>query len=369
MFVKSGGCRERPIELNIKGKEMNAMKKTNAKKKLIPAAAMLAISAAMLSTATYAWFTMNKNAEVTGIQMTATVPEGLQISLGKGMNGTALENTASDDGQTWTITEPENTDAATCWSNSVSFSQYYDVGKLAPASSTTGGDIFYTKNATDVGRTISSTATFSSAINGNNKDKANTWAKPKTDATSTSQTLTDSGSDGYYIDFPVWFRNADSTEAKLKVTAVAKQLTSTGNLYKAARVSILSEENNTLSTLSNVILPKAAIDSSDVLAVYQNNKSNTAGTVASSGITDGAVDTTGTIGSSNTTQIYKTITKYDNTGIITVPAKTSVTNRTLYGEFSKYIVRVWLEGEDMECYNPNAGQDFALELHFDSVSS
>lgn len=38
----------------------NTTKKASAKKKLLPAAGSLLISAAMLGTSTYAWFTMNK---------------------------------------------------------------------------------------------------------------------------------------------------------------------------------------------------------------------------------------------------------------------------------------------------------------------
>ena len=51
--------------------------KSSAKKKLLPAAAMLTTSAVMLSTSTYAWFTMSREVEVTGISMTATTPEDI----------------------------------------------------------------------------------------------------------------------------------------------------------------------------------------------------------------------------------------------------------------------------------------------------
>lgn len=59
------------------------MKKTNnksAKRKLIPAIAMLTCSAVMLSTATYAWFTMNKEVQVTNMQVKAKADQGLLIN-------------------------------------------------------------------------------------------------------------------------------------------------------------------------------------------------------------------------------------------------------------------------------------------------
>lgn len=68
----------------------NEKKNTSAKKKLIPAVAMLTTSAVMLSTATYAWFTMSREVEVTGIKLTATTPQTIEISLGKATTGNTL---------------------------------------------------------------------------------------------------------------------------------------------------------------------------------------------------------------------------------------------------------------------------------------
>ena len=57
------------------------MKKENKNnKKLVSAFAMLMLSTAMLGTATYAWFTMNKEVSVTGMKMKASASEGLVIS-------------------------------------------------------------------------------------------------------------------------------------------------------------------------------------------------------------------------------------------------------------------------------------------------
>jgi hypothetical protein len=56
------------------------MAKNNIKRKLVPAIAMLACSAVMLSTATYAWFTMNKEVSVTNMQVKAKADQGLLIN-------------------------------------------------------------------------------------------------------------------------------------------------------------------------------------------------------------------------------------------------------------------------------------------------
>jgi hypothetical protein len=54
-------------------------KKASAKKKLLPAAGSLLISAAMLGTSTYAWFTMNKEVTVTGMTLKTKVSGNLLI--------------------------------------------------------------------------------------------------------------------------------------------------------------------------------------------------------------------------------------------------------------------------------------------------
>lgn len=59
------------------------MKKTNNKspmKRIAASATMLAASAAMLGTSTYAWFTMNKEVEVSGLTMKTKVSSNLLIS-------------------------------------------------------------------------------------------------------------------------------------------------------------------------------------------------------------------------------------------------------------------------------------------------
>lgn len=58
----------------------NTTKKASAKKKLLPAAGSLLISAAMLGTSTYAWFTMNKEVTVTGMEVHTKVGSNLLIT-------------------------------------------------------------------------------------------------------------------------------------------------------------------------------------------------------------------------------------------------------------------------------------------------
>ncbi|EGC01783.1 hypothetical protein [Ruminococcus albus] len=68
----------------------NTKKKGNPMKKLVPAAGMLAISATMLATSTYAWFTMNKEVTVQNLAVQAKAEGGLLISETQGYAATDI---------------------------------------------------------------------------------------------------------------------------------------------------------------------------------------------------------------------------------------------------------------------------------------
>jgi hypothetical protein len=66
----------------------NNMKKKSTARKLLPAAGMLAVSASMLATSTYAWFTMNKEVTVQNLAVQAKAEGGLLISETQGYAST-----------------------------------------------------------------------------------------------------------------------------------------------------------------------------------------------------------------------------------------------------------------------------------------
>ena len=64
-------------------------------KKLIPALAMLVLSAVMMSTASFAWFSMNTEVQVDGISVDAVAPVYISIRKTGGTWGTSLTDTNS----------------------------------------------------------------------------------------------------------------------------------------------------------------------------------------------------------------------------------------------------------------------------------
>ena len=359
-------------------------KNTSSTKKLLPAAGMLALSAAMLSSATFAWFTMSRELEVNNIQMTATVPEDVQISLGKLYNDGELNKdsgtlklTSKTASALATVEDPV---ADTDWSNTADIGKYYEFGRLIPASSTDGKDIFFTPDADGVGKTVKSDAEYIKA-NGVN-DKAGTsyqatahtyqskngaevtedWVANGSDSAYTKNTgWNTTNDDGYYVDIPVWFRTSSKSDVNLAVTgyvvagdtAANKVATATTNnnvtekLYKAVRVAILNSDAS--ATTSKLVDLKADTADGTSIVDYYTGRVNT--------ITKGAVKAEGTGATAATYGEAVTTTA-------TVKVDKAAADNNGYGDPVKYVIRVWLEGEDPDCWNATAGQDWKIALKF-----
>ena len=401
-------------------KKMN--NKPSAKRKLLPAIGMLTVSAMMLSSSTYAWFTMSKEVSLTGIQMTASVPADLQISLGNNMGaaayaplaGTITASTAESGKLRLTaMTAPGNKDADVDWSNTVALSDYYTFGKLTPATSINGENIFFTADSTIVGKTLKTekvnnvdtiTASFTQA----NKSGTNYTAAAAFNASKgTAATFTDpyANSGAYFIDIPVWFRTSSETETALgvKVTITPRENTAgnrTGegsreDLYKAVRVAVLPSVGtvattaNTTDSLTGVedvvgkgssttelksgVLYDTAVDATlGAAAGYYRTAAGANITDSTKRISDAYTINAETSGTTNTWAKVTYVTQGTAVGsagdtVVVVPA--AVHTKQNYGGAARYTIRVWIEGEDVNCWNATAGQDFNIDLRFFNASA
>lgn len=319
----------------------NEKKNTSAKKKLIPAVAMLTTSAVMLSTATYAWFTMSREVEVTGIKLTATTPQTIEISLGQATTSNTLthgvEATAPNSDDMWTHT------AATG-------SVYQDFGKLIPVSSVDGFNMFYTEKATENGKKVSDVP--------NPFTKAETavgWEFKeggKSAETGAVVNAAENDGSGYYLDIPVWFRTTSTDAVTLGLEVEIKNSSDDDTksvLYKAARVAILPETKSAQKVFSET-----------GEKYYKDGKAvATAGATLAASYGDVSAATEATV----------TGGKVTNPDAATQVATVTASTGTGYGGAVKYYIRVWLEGEDEACWNANAGQDFQINLKFYDLSN
>ncbi|MBP1533313.1 MAG: hypothetical protein IK999_04180 [Ruminococcus sp.] len=392
-------------------------KKNTTMRKIVPAAGMLSISAVMLATSTYAWFTMSREVEVKNIQMTATVPEDLQISLGEISGGSNSVNLATSTGFIANSTDnvannpaEQDDDDPFDWSNTADISQYYDFGKLIPAGSTNGNAVFFTPDAAGVGKTLKATnASYqaASALTASNEDGTGhgsntyqatahikdadneaTWgpnvAAGEGNSYTTASAYNNTNDDGYYIDIPVWLRTSSTEAPNVYVTGYIKygnytaEEGDTDDLYKAVRVAVLDGTSGAAAGGCIDLYDQSSAET----ATYPASQAAVTSLI-DSGIADvnfnslptGRTDTTASALNSATSGANIAATNYGDvvvnkgaTSIGTLPAKGVTTDGAnadaQYGKSKKFVLRVWLEGDDQNCWNANAGQDWAISLKF-----
>ena len=171
---------------------------------------------------------MSREVEVQNIQMTATTPEDIQISFGAIGSPSEANSLAANGGYLTGAVPAVDTD----WANIGDISHYYRFGKLIPASSTDGENVFFTADAVGVGRTMKTGAKFYQAAAGataygtgtaaavsNNDDASatahivengdDTWGtNAENNGYTPSTAWNATNDDGYYVDIPVWLRTS-----------------------------------------------------------------------------------------------------------------------------------------------------------------
>ena len=302
-----------------------------ALRKLVPAIVMLLVAAAFVGTSTYAWFSMNRTVDVTGMSVTTEVSDFLLISA-------------------------TNADAA---SYTTSLTQTRE-GKLRPVSSKDGVSFFYT-GSSNVGADGTARSASYTAYS-----EAETQSGDPTPTVDNALTNTNAGKDHFdkgfnvaygagttpttstvlygYIDYVFYIRADNVTSGTEYLTLTNLNLLYHGAAMtdeKAWRVAVFSQAATEYTTTG-----ETAITSSDckaILAVTGAAYNTTGKAVASAS----SVDTVSPLASANW-----------NLG--------SVTSGN-HGYF-KVTVRLWLEGEDTTCTNATYAsltEAYTLDLSFE----
>jgi hypothetical protein len=313
-------------------------KKSSAARKLIPAIGMLTVSAMMLSSSTYAWFTMNKTVEVTGMELRTKVGANLLIC-----SDNVEANYSSEQ-----LLEGRK-------------------GLLEPVSSINGttGSFYYTVNATGKGNKQSG-ATITQ-YNENQAVANVTAGKLKYDTTfnstygvKTSGTFTTSdigmtnASDGAaygYIDYVFYLKaTADATNTNVNMTEcnllynngpVNSSGTVGEDIDRAWRVGVFVTDIS-----SNGGKGYDAVKATDPAASGSNQKAilgladSQYFSQEGGGVAQAQQDNTATLGN---------VVNFKNFGA----GETGVTLDTIAStgttKYYKVLLRVWLEGEDNTC--------------------
>jgi hypothetical protein len=310
----------------------NTNNKKTMKKKLISAIAMLTVSAVTLSTATYAWFTMNKEVSVVGMQMKAHAEEGLLINeVALAGSPTWDEQAVAGDTGDYTALRPASTYNLTNWwhanSKKVSNEAGYGSGTVDATNTVqlSGGGYY-----TDI----------SSATENHVRDGAAGTAAEKniyySDATFGSGTGTYDNGEGFYVKYTYYLKSSNSDalnvaqnklEAKVSATRTDENGASgSTNLDSALRVGIMI---NDVATNYTIFAPVSGADSSYNVT---NNTSGTEYTATDAWYMDYA----------STNGNYQPV----NRG-------TAITIPNVNTDGIKVDVYVWFEGEDTNCKSEN----------------
>jgi hypothetical protein len=280
------------------------MMKIKTNKKIAGAAAMLLLSTTMLGTSTFAWFTMNKEVTVTGMQVHTTVGSNLLISK------TNVEGTYTKD----LIDSVE--------------------AHLEPVSTVDGVNYFYTVEADDAGRKFET----------GSGTMAPTYTYVAYNSADTSTFTTDYGvADNHtavgYVDYNFYLKATTSDDAtKLSMNKVNLLYNGAAVTEKAWRVAMFVKE----TTLGTTETATAAAANRVTILPISGATNFTSGK---------AVSATNALGDVT----YGTKAIVDNA---------VAANSTKY---YSVVVRLWIEGEDTTCNTKtyaNLTDNYTLDLQF-----
>lgn len=299
------------------------MKKTFKKRAFISAIAMLIVSAIVLTSATYAWFSMAKRVEVESMELNVTSPEGIQIS-------------ANTSAFTTKLTADEISGAT-----STRFSAYEghmnnipETVKPSSSTFTTNGFLpgFYDGSINDTGRMdITSRSDVGSGF-----VAFDLFVKVKSATTVKfgSTSITCDANPELTTAMRVALVNCGTVAEKADAAAIQSVLPGTSNAAKV--VYEIDASNHTAEA--------AAKGASGIMTTTPLNR-------AGSNISTDATYNNIVSGNAYTYKLEATLATSPSAASISVPA--GITRMRVY---------MWMEGNDVDCANDIAGSTFNFNL-------
>ena len=325
----------------------NTKRNHSAKKKLISAIAMLTVSAVTLSTATYAWFTMNKDVKVTGMKLQATAEKGILINEMQGVSDGTWSETALAGQDTPIALRPTSTYNLNDWwhANSRKTNLEAGIGSGANATVEDGNTVKRADNS--YYESLAGALTDNTTANADTNAARTVYFK---DGVGTNSGTMDDG-EAYYIKYTYYIKSSANealtvTAENLKASVKATKTDGTGSgtthsaaaLDSALRVGIKVDGDSK----ATIFAPVGGADTA-------YNVTNNAGGSASTAVSPIVASATGT--ETDATSI--------NTSAVSLPAVTA--------PGLKVDVYVWFEGEDTHCKSDNLAEildNYQIDITF-----
>lgn len=312
------------------------MKKTIKKRAFVSAIAMLIVSAIVLTSSTFAWFSMSKQATVDSMDLTVSSPEGIQISA----NASAW--TAN-----LTIDEIFNTDTTT----TSRYDAYEGNVNLYPSDLVPVSCVFYE------GESGTGFANFFKATL-NDSGYAN--------VSRVSQTAGNADNAGL-IAFDLFFKVAQDTTVYFGTSEFTDN--SASDVLTALRVGFTPLGNLPIGSTAADAQALNTFRRGQTNIVYEVDSMNRSADALAAGQATGNIDTkyiidTGAAGSTTNGIINNTHVTTSASKVIKDTAAASAKSFTLSAGITKMRVYIWVEGNDIDCQNSIAGAAFTAALKF-----
>lgn len=314
------------------------MKKTIKKRAFVSAIAMLIVSAIVLTSSTFAWFSMSKKASVDAMDLTVSSPEGIQISAN-----------------------------ASTWTASLSLDEIFDTD----ASTTSRYDAYEGNVNLYPADLIPVSSAFLDADS--NTGFANFYKTTLNDsgAATTAKVAQTAGNDDNagLIAFDLFFKVAQQTTVYFH----SSQFTDPGNsdVLTALRVGFTPLGNVAIGTsAADAIALKGFTRSNTNNIVYEVDAVNRSADAVADGQTSGVLTTkyiqNASAAGATTGGILTTSSSISTSyaKVVTDQAANSAKSFVLNAGITKMRVYIWVEGQDVDCRNSIAGAAFTAALNF-----
>lgn len=312
------------------------MKKTTKKSpmmKIVSAAAMLAVSASMLGTSTYAWFTMNKEVSVTNMQVKARAEGGLLINEVADASDTHWDDEATANKLPGTALYPTSTTDGTKWFHANSKISSDEAGATALNTKST--------NLSSAGYEELTLTAADTAVSAGTNAKNSIYYKNNDNTAGYDGTGTDAA---YYVKYEYFLRVSNDSGLTLARTAGAQNVA-----IKEVKATINKQNDGTAGTANSSDLDKALR-----VGIKMGGKMYIYAPVYGAVTTDDAYfacTSVTNIAATESTPASQTITNAEvlpfATNAKTYTALTTLPGTT--GSGAEVDVYLWYEGEDDNC--------------------
>lgn len=311
------------------------MKNTIKKRAFVSAIAMLIVSAIVLTSSTFAWFSMSKQATVESMDLTVTSPEGIQISANASTWTSSL-----------TVDEIFNNDEATTSRHDA----YEGNANLYPKDLIPVSSAFYSANT---GKAL--------FVKGSLDDASKVTL-------STVTQLKDQQDAAGFIAFDIFFKVANATTVYFSDTTIVDN--SGTKATSAMRVAFDTLGNGAANTDAATATAWSAWTRGNTV-MYEIDSATRSDDAAALGIATGAQTTkylqdttsTGTTASNGIVVSGNSPQNFPGKLVRDTDARTAKCFNLAAG-ITKMRVYIWVEGQDCDCLNSIAGAALTANLVF-----